>query len=163
MEIRYINENDDFFQISNIYEESWKYAYKGIIPQNYLDNLPVGKWVNHLSKPNMRSLVIIDKDQYIGTTSFCKSRFLEFQEYGELVSLYLLPEYIGKGYGYQLLDAAVTELKKEYNDIFLWVLEENYRARKFYERNGWSFSMKYLEDNIGGKELREVQYRFHIN
>ncbi|MBE6839585.1 MAG: GNAT family N-acetyltransferase, partial [Ruminococcus sp.] len=28
MEIRYINQDDDLFEISNIYECSWKSAYK---------------------------------------------------------------------------------------------------------------------------------------
>lgn len=32
MEIRYIDSNDDLKEISRIYEQSWKYAYKGIIP-----------------------------------------------------------------------------------------------------------------------------------
>lgn len=50
MEIRYLNENDNRLEISKIYEESWKYAYKGIIPQSYLDSIPKGKWAVHLDK-----------------------------------------------------------------------------------------------------------------
>lgn len=38
MEIRYVAQNDDPLEISGIYESSWKYAYKGIIPQEYLDS-----------------------------------------------------------------------------------------------------------------------------
>lgn len=34
MEIRHINQSDDRFAISRIYEESWKFAYKDIIPQS---------------------------------------------------------------------------------------------------------------------------------
>lgn len=48
------------------------------------------------------------------------------------------PEYMGKGYGKQLLAAAVDGLAQlGYRDIFLWVLEENRRARKFYENAGF--------------------------
>lgn len=32
MEIRYITSTDDRMAISKVYEESWKCAYKGIIP-----------------------------------------------------------------------------------------------------------------------------------
>ena len=110
----------------------------------------------------MNSLVIIENEQYIGTASFCKSRFAEYAEYGEIVSIYLLPKYIGKGYGSKLLSTAIGELRKSYNDIFLWVLDDNKRAKKFYEKNSWICSGIYLEDNIGGKDLREVQYRYHI-
>lgn len=44
MEIRYIVPADDRMAISNIYEESWKCAYKGIISQDYLNSIPKGRW-----------------------------------------------------------------------------------------------------------------------
>ena len=49
MEIRYIDKNDDPFEISDIYEQSWKYAYKGIIPQEYLDSITLQDILNHNS------------------------------------------------------------------------------------------------------------------
>lgn len=45
MEIRYITPADDRMLISKVYEESWKYAYKGIIPQHYLDSIPECRWI----------------------------------------------------------------------------------------------------------------------
>ena len=53
MEIRLINKNDDKKAISRIYEESWKTAYNGIIPQDYLESIPEGRWVNNLEKTGM--------------------------------------------------------------------------------------------------------------
>ncbi|MBQ4364552.1 MAG: GNAT family N-acetyltransferase, partial [Oscillospiraceae bacterium] len=58
MEIRYINENDDLYAISDIYEQSWKYAYKGMIPQSYLDSIPRGRWVNGIGKAGNTDLVM---------------------------------------------------------------------------------------------------------
>ncbi|MDE7193312.1 MAG: hypothetical protein K2O14_05010 [Oscillospiraceae bacterium] len=43
MTIRPISEYDDPFALSLVYEESRKHAYKGIIPQNYLDSIPHGR------------------------------------------------------------------------------------------------------------------------
>ena len=40
MEIREILPSDDRRELSRIYEESWKSAYRGIIPQAYLDSIP---------------------------------------------------------------------------------------------------------------------------
>lgn len=55
--------------------------------------------------------------------------------------------------------AAVEELRQMgFRSVFLWVLEENARARRFYEREGFSESGKVLDDQIGGRALREVQY-----
>ena len=79
--------------------------------------------------------------------------------FGEIVSLYFLPEYMGKGYGRLLLQAAVGELSKMgYDRAYLWVLEENWNARHFYEKCGFVQTERSLASEIGGKELREVQY-----
>lgn len=96
---------------------------------------------------------------FIGTSSYCKSRFPDFSDFGETVSIYFLPQYIGKGYGKLLLDAVIGELEQlGFDEIFLWVLEDNLKARKFYEKAGFTLSGNYLDDNIGGKELRVIQY-----
>lgn len=164
MVIRYVKEFDDRFAISHIYEEGWKYAYKDIIPKSYLESIPNGRWVSNFDKTEINNLIMIENDSIIGTSSYCKSRFSDFDDWGEIVSIYFLPEYMGKGYGKQMLDAVIRELAiLGYHDIFLWVLEDNYRARKFYEKYGFKFINKYLNDNIGGKELREVAYCYHIN
>ena len=42
--------------------------------------------------------------------------------------------------------------------MLLWVLEDNHRARKFYEKNGFIYSEVFRDDNISGKDIREVLY-----
>lgn len=159
MEIRYITKDDNFLEISKIYESSWKYAYKDIIPQNYLDSIEAGQWADSIHKAGMKSLVLIERGRIIGTASFCKSRWEEYNDYGEVVSIYFLPDYIGKGYGRLLLNKCIEELKQcGYKKVLLWVLEDNHRARKFYEKNGFICSEVFLDDNIGGKDVREVLY-----
>lgn len=162
MEVRYLKPADDRTAISRVYEESWKYAYHNIIPQSFLDSIPEGQWVSHLEDPGRHTLLCVEDDIIVGTSSFGKSRSEEMSDYGELISIYLLPEYMGKGYGKALLEAVMAELRvMGYRDVFLWVLEENYRARNFYERRGFLLTDAYLEDNIGGKALREVRYVYH--
>ncbi len=164
MEIRFINKNDSLLEISNIYENSWKYAYKNIIPQDYLDSIPKGRWANGIAKDGMSNLVILENGVIIGTASICKSRWEQYSEYGEIVSIYFLPEYMGKGFGNHLLKRCIEELKRlGFDKILLWVLEDNIRARKFYEKNGFVCSDEYLNDNIGGKTLREVMYFYNCD
>ncbi len=161
MEIRHIQRNDDRLAISRIYEESWKFAYKDIIPESYLESIPTGCWAPNIEKEGMNTLVLIKDGMFIGTSSYCKSRFSDFSDLGEIVSIYFLPQYIGKGYGKLLLDAVIEELGQlGFHEIFLWVLEDNLRARKFYEKAGFTSSGNYLNDNIGGKDLREMQYKY---
>ncbi len=163
MEIRYITSEDDKLAISKIYEESWKYAYKNIIPQDYLDSIEEGRWVVTLNICEWQTFVCIDNGKYIGTSSFCKSRFEQYPNCGEIISIYFLPEYMGKGYGKKLFEAVVSELKAQgYNEIFLWVLDDNVAAKRFYEKQGFSPTDNYIDDNIGGKELREVMYIYKV-
>ncbi len=159
MEIRYLTPADDRTAVSRIYEESWKYAYKGIVPQDYLDSIPEGRWASGLDRQGRSTLVCVDGGKLVGTSTFCGSRFEQFPGWGEVISIYLLPEYIGKGYGRLLLKSIVLELNRQgYPDIFLWVLEENRRARHFYEQFGFSPTDDFLTQTIGGKALREVRY-----
>ena len=126
MEIRYVTSLDNPLDVSEIYEKSWKYAYSDIIPSDYLDSIPKGRWTNSITRVGMHSLVLTENNRIIGTASFCKSRWKQYNEYGEIVSIYFLSEYMGKGYGYYLLNACIEELKKSgFHKIILWVLEEN--------------------------------------
>lgn len=159
MEIRYLSPQDNPADVSFVYEQSWKHAYKGIVPQSYLDSIPSGRWIQSISKSDMYNLVALEHRRIIGTSSYCASRWKKFDGFGEIVSIYFLPEYTGKGYGSALLSRAIAELRKlEYREILLWVLEENISARSFYEKNGFVSTGEYMDDKIAGKQLRELLY-----
>ena len=133
MEIRKIKKSDDINAIGKIYEKSWKFAYDEIIPKDYLDSISGDTWLPHFENKNINNLVLIENNKFIGTSSYCKSRSKEFNGFGEIVSIYLLPEYMGKGFGKKLFEATLNEfIKLGYKNVFLWMLEENTRARRFY-------------------------------
>lgn len=106
---------------------------------------------------------MLDGGKIVGNISCCAGRAPELSNWGEIVSIYLLPEYWGKGCGKRLFNAAVEQLESMgYRKLFLWVLESNRRARAFYERMGFQLHESYMEDEIGGMPVREVQYRREI-
>ncbi len=163
MQIRHMKQ-DDVFAISYVYEASWKYAYKGIIPEDYLKSITSGKWVSSLNAKDRNTLVLIENNQIIGTSSYGRSRFEKFKDMGEIISIYLLPQYIRKGYRKLLLNAVIDSLTAlHYQKAFLWVLEENYPARRFYEKFGFINSNRFINDTIGGKSLKEIQYIFNLD
>ncbi len=62
------------------------------------------------------------------------------------------------GVGSELIQWGINELRKRnYTEITLWVLEENIRARRFYEKIGFYHDGTVKEINIG-KELKEYRY-----
>jgi ribosomal protein S18 acetylase RimI-like enzyme len=161
MELRKVKSTDDLNAISRIYAMSWKTAYKDIVPQQYLDGLSENNWVDKLQNSRYDSFVLIEKDEYIGTSSVCSARDERMSGWGEIISLYLLPDYFGKGFGQSLLAYTVNALLSNgYTDIYLWVLKQNLRARRFYERNGFSLFDENLI-TIGNEDLPEVRYVYH--
>lgn len=161
MEIRRVTDADDFEKIGNIYAQSWKTAYKGIIPQDFLDSLPGIPPL--LAQREYSTYVVLDGGTYIGTSSFHAARDANMNGWGEIISIYLLPEYFGKGYAAPLLRAVVAALSSQgFERIYLWVLEENARARRFYENNGFQCTSDTTKITLGGKELVEIRYVYNV-
>ncbi len=71
----------------------------------------------------------------------------------------MLSEYFGKGYGQELLDTALTDMKEAgYQNIYLWVLKENFKAQKFYKKNKFQHTNDEYVFDIQGKHLVDVRY-----
>ena len=163
MIIRNITENDDFAAIREIYERSWKYAYRDIIPREWLDSRPKDKWGGNILKNGRIETGAFIDGKIVGTACYCQSRWDKFKDLGEVVTIYLLPEYIGQGIGYALMEHCISALKGlGYDKVLLWVLEENTRARAFYERYGFVLTDEFIDDNIGGRDVREVMYVLNV-
>ncbi len=84
-------------------------------------------------------------------------------DFGEVISIYFLPEYMGKGYGKLPLEAVTKELAQMgFDNIYLWVPADNDNGRRFSKKFGFLESSRSGEDTIGGKRLREIQYCYRI-
>lgn len=159
MEIRRFKETDSIDDVSRVYAESWKYAYRGIIPQDYLDGISETRWSEYLRREIPNLWIVSDDKRIIGASTYSPARDSKYAGWGEIVSIYLLPEYFHRRIGTRLLNASVNELiSKGYGSSYLWVLEDNLAARKFYEKNGFSYSGEMAETDIGGKKLNELRY-----
>lgn len=155
MEVRFSKENEAD-QIARIYCESWKFGYKGIVPDDYLDSLTIE---NCKPKRLANHLVILDGLVCVGICSISQGRDNDLHDYGEICSIYLLPDYFGRGYGKPLFEKAVKELNHMgLSRQYLWVLTENARARKFYEKNGFHVNGETRNITVSDKPLQETKY-----
>jgi GNAT superfamily N-acetyltransferase len=76
---------------------------------------------------------------------------------GELSALYIVPEEWGSGVAGALPDEAVAGMRElGATEATLWVVEGNTRARRFYEREGWSADG---ETKSSMFDIEEVRYR----
>jgi len=157
MKVRHVKENE-IGQIGRIYYESWKFGYKGIIPDDYLNSLTIDNCTP--KKINLdKNLVVLDNGICVGVCNISSGRDKDMSDHGEICALYLLPDYFGKGFAKPLFEAAVKELRdKGFIRQYLWVLADNIRARKFYEKNGFHNSGETRKITICNKELLETKY-----
>ena len=72
----------------------------------------------------------------------------------ELRVLYVVPKAWGTGIAARLADATLESVRGEAREAFLWVVEENARARRFYEREGWSLDGGTRPSVLGPVEVR---------
>lgn len=164
IEIRRFRETDDIDDVSRVYAQSWKSAYRGIVPQDYLNSIPENRWSEILLGELSNLWVVSDGKRIIGSSTYAPARDEKYNGWGEIISIYLLPSYFHQGIGTKLLRASMDGLfTMGYSDLYLWVLEDNQPARSFYEKNAFSFNGDVMQYVIGGKPLNEVRYVYYKN
>jgi GNAT superfamily N-acetyltransferase len=107
-------------------------------------------WVRDRLVPLMETWVAVDEVE--------PERVLGFAavEPGWLEQLYVDPDHLGEGIGRRLLDLAK---ERQPDGLLLWTFQVNDRARRFYERNG--FTVVRLGDESNNEERQpDVQYRW---
>ena len=80
-------------------------------------------------------IVAMDGNTVIGFVGY-GNRGEESPNAGEIFALYILSEYYGTGVGLRLMQAGLKELSA-YPEVYLWVLKDNKRAIRFYEKCGF--------------------------
>ncbi len=143
----------------------WQSAYKGIVPDEFLKNMSTE--IERRFEKYKKALATVGDSEYycvtyaermIGFIIIDKSHDEDKSGVGEIWAIYLIEEFCGKGYGKEMLDFAIKELKRlKPKEIYLWVFEENNRARQFYEKFNFSFDGTKREVNYG-KSLVQLRY-----
>jgi ribosomal protein S18 acetylase RimI-like enzyme len=135
----------------------WHDAYPGLISWEYLDALSLEKCEEVAFRWPDNIIIAKDDDRVIGFTG-CGIR-PDVPEIGEIFSMYVLPEYYGKGVSQQLMNARLEKLS-QYDEITLWVLKENKRAIRFYRKCGFvPDGSEMMDTRLKAVEIRMVYRR----
>jgi GNAT superfamily N-acetyltransferase len=154
--------------IASVHVDSWRAAYVGLVPDEYLAQMSVNQrelaWRDNLAAmdwPSKGTLVLVQDATVVGFASIGPSRDDDSAAgTGELWAIYLHPDGWGTGGGRQLMAEAVDRLVVAgFDDAILWVLAGNDRARRFYAAAGWSPDGASRIETRPGFELHEVRYR----
>lgn len=130
---------------ASIHAASWKAAYRDIFPPAYLAGFTPQKraevFRRHFGQGQEESYLFYTGEKAEGIAILGPSWELDYpEEVGEICAFYFLPEAWGTGAAQKGLDFSLAYfVEKGYAGAVLWVLEENRRARRFYEKGGFSF------------------------
>ena len=147
---------------------AWQWAYKGLLPDDYLDRLPLTLDVRierrrlelaHLP-PDNRWWVVEQTGRIVGFALTGTSNDPDATPQTALVfALYLDRQVVGTGIGHALFTHVVNDFRqRRYTQATLWVLENNLRARRFYEAAGWTPDGTRKSEELSGVLLHEVRY-----
>jgi GNAT superfamily N-acetyltransferase len=159
---------DDARTIAEITVKGWQAAYRGIMPGDFLDGLSVAArekaWRSMLQsdRDDMTPAWIAERDgRAVGFVSSGPPRDDDvLLPAAEVFALYVVPEAWRGGVGRALIAAAVDHWQRRgAATLTLWVLEDNARARAFYEASGWRPDGASQPIEIGGFSVIEVRYR----
>ncbi|MBT4791093.1 MAG: GNAT family N-acetyltransferase [Halobacteriovoraceae bacterium] len=156
---------EDAAEIANVHINSWREAYKGLLPQDFLDKRPLyfknryELWKRVTADENQVTFVAQSNDNgVVGFINGTNARDADFKDYCEVWSFYLLQDYHKQGIGYNLLYTYFLEHKvKGYSKAYLWVLDKN-PTIKFYERTGAKLGEQVKHVDIAGIKSKELCY-----
>jgi ribosomal protein S18 acetylase RimI-like enzyme len=156
--------------IAEVHVRTWQEAYRDQLPATFLNALTIDAreryWATELRlmSAERRPWVAESAGQIVGFVAVGGSRGeIAAPQTGEVYAIYVTPDCWKRGVGQMLLAHAERDLLLHgYNQAVLWVLEENQRARAFYEFLGWQADGGTKIDSVGGREVREVRYRIAL-
>jgi L-amino acid N-acyltransferase YncA len=151
--------------ISAIHVRSWQWAYRGLVPDRALDTLTAADrspdWRLALAPGSAHRIWLAHRaDQGIGFAAWGPARDRDARPgTAELYAIYLELVAAGTGVAGALMTAVCSEMACEgYARALLWVLAANPRARRFYERTGWTVDGARKVVTLRGTELEVVRY-----
>ncbi|ACL76051.1 GNAT family N-acetyltransferase [Ruminiclostridium cellulolyticum] len=173
--------SDDAAAMSYIHSRTWKAAYKEFISQEYLDNITDEGWIQIFKRSivkNIHEVAVFELNNRItGCITYGRGRIGQTcamsdsvvsdnsscsgENSGEIISLYVLPEYWNSKQGYELTRFAVERLRQQgFKDCYLWVIKDNERAKKFYRRFGFNSTKTFAAVNLGGRDIVEEKFNY---
>lgn len=156
----------DAASISKIHVETWRSAYRNLLPASVLTDQSVEHrlsfWSTELRAGNSstnRTWVAEDAGEVIGFVSVgpCRDSDRANPTDWELFAIYLLEAHWGRGIGRDLAVQALRSIPPIASSVSLWVLSGNERAINFYQQLGFNRDNSQREEIFGGKVVTELR------
>lgn len=156
---------DDLPDITFIHVTSWKEAYRGLIDQDYLDNLSMdarlSRWREGFAErqkdPSYALYMASVDGEPAGFIACGTPRDADMEGAGEILAAYVLARFYGQGIGYALYQEALRHFHDK-DTLYLYVLTTNMRAQKAYRQWGGRIDEGKIKTQLIGTQSIE-EYR----
>lgn len=159
--------------VTDVQVASWRAGYAHVFPESvlYADDFDQSRrdfWNSWRLSPGHRLSVAVTSEnepnaRVIGFSSYGPERERGRGSTGraELYAFYFHPDVWGNGAASALMEHTEERFRAEgFETAVLWVLDDNPRARRFYERHGWEVSGITADfDAYCEVRVPEVEYR----
>lgn len=149
--------------IAKINISSWQKTYKDIFPKEFLDCLSDEESLKNTIlrmqeniKKDDNYLVAEFNNEVVGFCKIGKSTKENYENYGEIIALYVKNEEVKKGIGKQLFIAANNLLKETYENNIVSCIKENL-SNNFYKKMGCVL-LEECDFNLKGVIYKENLY-----
>ena len=153
----------DSERLAEVFADSWRGAYRGIIPHQHLECLIQRRGKANWSKAiktEAHLLVVEAAGQIAGYANFGAAR-RQGPYKGEIYEIYLAPVFQGLGLGEHLFEACRSELdRRDLEGLVVWALEDNVIAADFYYRRGGR-PIARMTENFGAAKLGKIAFGWH--
>ncbi|WP_306205592.1 GNAT family N-acetyltransferase [Actinoplanes sp. RD1] len=148
---------------AEMHVRTWRSAYTGIVPGAFLAAMDPAQFAERRRARRTTVLVAVRDGVIIGNADYGHYREDDGSpdpRHGELNAIYVDPSAWGTGTGHALFAAVEQEMTGTWPDMRLWVLEDNLRARRFYERQGMrpDGASDFWTPHGTAARLRELRY-----
>ena len=157
---------EDADDLAALHLRTWRAAYGGLLPASALDAVDVPEraaaWRRRAREDVSPTWTLVAESggSLVGFISFGVPRDDDLADLIEIYALYVDPTSWSTGVGRDLLGAGVAAIAASGGTAtYLWVLEDNPRARRFYERVGFVADGTRKEVDFIGTLLPELRYR----
>ena len=140
---------EDIFALSDLYGETQRATYHGIIPHDALEYAIARRkpdwWRRNLDRGS-KTLILEQDGRAQGYVSFGPSRYGDIVYQGEIYEIYIRPGFQGRGFGGELFETARNSLGEDgHSGLMLWTIASNDRAVGFFRHKG---AIEFAESEI---------------
>ena len=140
-----------------VHYTAWTETYTGLMPEEYLAGRSLERQRQRAHENPGNTLVAVADGQVVGFACYYPEArdFVSVRPAAEIGALYVLQAWQRRGIGTELMRSCISRLPPL--PVALFVLRGNEKAIRFYEKNGFSFTGKTLEQPGTGGTLTELE------